>query len=170
MEGINSDGVDAFFTDLARELNYTKPYDSLRWLKLWEVCQGNPLLMMIAFYRLSLGHRFEDLIQSIKGASGDFETIFDNLFSELLSELNPAYVLLAKVAAVANQQRTAVSFADLQAAWNERIYPEYTAVLNGTPQYTFSRAIHELRKYHIINISHEEEYAMHPLIRAYLSR
>ncbi len=170
LEGIDSDGVDAFFTDLALELNYTKPYDSLRWLKLWEVCQGNPLLMMISFYRLSLGHRFEDLIQSIEKASGDFETIFHNLFSELLSELNPAYVLLAKVAAVANQQGIAMSFAGLQTAWNERIYPEYAAGLGGTPQYTFSRAIHELRKYHIINASDGGEYAMHPFIRAYLSR
>lgn len=169
LEGIDKEGVHAFFADLALDLSYIR-WQNLQQIEVWEVCKGNPLLMMIVFYRFSLGHRFDELIRNIKEMSGGFETVFHNMFSEFISELNQSYVLLARVAAVTNERGIAISFADLQTAWIEHIYPAHAAILNGTPQDTLNHAIQELSKYRILTPLGGREYAMHPLIRAYLSR
>jgi hypothetical protein len=168
LEGIDKEGVHGFFADLASNLGFRGRQDSRQQIELWEVCQGNPLLMMIVFYRFSLGHRLENLINDIRKMSGGFEAVFDNMFSEFMSELNPSHVLLAKVAAVASERGITISFTDLQTAWIDKIYPEYAAVLNGAPQNTLDLAIQELRKYRILVPSDRGEYAMHPLIRTYL--
>lgn len=166
LDGIDSNDVSSFFDSLARDNR--KIQDPLQKLRLWEACHGNPLLMMIAFYRFTLGHKVESLVKMIKGINGGFETIFYNIFEDFMSELNLAHLLLAQAAAVTSERGHAITFDTLKLLW-EKIYSDEASLKHSTKEATFNTALLELVKYRILTLQDVGEYAMHPLIKSYLA-
>ena len=166
LDGIDQNDVSSFFDSLARDNK--KIRDLQQKLRLWEVCHGNPLLMMITFYRFTLGHTVESLVKMIEKINGGFETIFYNMFKDFMSELNSAHLLLAQAAAVASERGYPITFDTLKLLW-EKIYSDEASLKHSTKEATFDKALLELVKYRVLTLQDVGGYAMHPLIKSYLA-
>lgn len=162
--GINKSAIVPYIRYLENLWKSPSPLTDVQCSKLSTLTDGNPLLLQIAVRQLILQPTYTafEILENNLGMGTHL--VFDSLFRSLIDKLSQSSVELARWAAQYSSLTTnAISETELFEIW-QRI-PKI-----GNDGESFHECFNELIQNLVFSSNFQDQYAMHPLIRAYFLR